>query len=209
MDEKASTTLTLNMLNPWSKILVDALLPFVTVKSYRKGIRLSIQENGEPVCRMIVSGTAGVYRALDHLLIVTAPTSSIVGLGGQNGIYILTSESCKIATLTLAEFHRYMEELGLWETLAKCMIMSNKKLLHYSEILSAPTAYQIICNQLLELMREPLATREKIAVERYIRDKTHLSRSSIMKILADLRVGGYVTIENGRLQEIHYLPQKY
>ncbi|MNE79187.1 putative DNA-binding transcriptional regulator [compost metagenome] len=83
------------------------------------------------------------------------------------------------------------------------------KLYSYSKQLSAPTVYEVICNQLLELMNEPESLRKSIAVERYIRDKTHVSRSSVMKILADLKTGGYITIEGGRLIEIRHLPSKY
>ncbi|MRS13359.1 hypothetical protein GJV06_00390 [Enterobacteriaceae bacterium RIT691] len=209
MDDNVFYPLAMNEPNPWSRILVDALLPFATIKSYKKGSRLLVEENGQLVCRFILSGSVEVHRKSDHLLILTPPDYSIFGLGGQNAIYIITAEASKIATLPLAEFHQRIAELNLWEALAKHMVVTTNKLFNYSKILSAPTAYEIICNQLMELMREPLAIREKIPAERYIRDKTHLSRSSIMKILANLRIGGYITIENGRLLEVHHLPSKY
>ncbi len=209
MGEHDSTHSALNEPNPWGQILIDALHPYTTIKLYRKGIRLPIEENGQAVCRFVLSGSVRIYRTSDDLLILTAPANNIVGLGGHNATYGITAETCKIGTLSLAEFHQRVEELKLWEILAKHMVVVTNKLFYYSKILSAPTAYEIICNQLMELIREPAELRKKVSVERYIRDKTHLSRSSIMKILSNLRIGGYITIDNGRLLEIHHLPQRY
>lgn len=208
MDEKAITPPALNTPYPWSKTLVEALLPFATPQSYRKGIRLDLRQDDKPVCRFIISGSVDVHRSSDHLLIVRAPSFSILGLG-LHDVYIATAEPCKIATLPLDEVHQHIEELGLWEVLAKHMVVVSNKLFSYSKQLSAPTAYEVICSQLIQLMHEPEDMRSKIPIERFIRNRTHLSRSSIMKILADLKTGGYISIENGRLVAIHHLPQKY
>jgi len=72
-----------------------------------------------------------------------------------------------------------------------------------------PTAYELIRKHLLELMDEDESFRERITAERYIRDKTQLSRSGVMRILADLKAGGYVEMEEGRLIKINKLPTKY
>lgn len=140
---------------------MDALLPFATVQSYRKGFRLAVQENGQLVCRFILSGSVEVHRESDSLLIMTAPAYTIAGLGGQNSTYMITAENGKVATLLLAEFHHRIDELGLWEELGKNMVLVTNKLFHYSKILSAPTAYETIWIQLMELIREPLSIREK------------------------------------------------
>ncbi|WP_407437181.1 helix-turn-helix domain-containing protein [Lelliottia sp.] len=76
------------------------------------------------------------------------------------------------------------------------MVVTNK-LYSYSKQLSAPTAYEVIRNQLRELSHEPAHFREHVTIERYIRDKTHLSRSSIMKILAELKRAGISSLRTG------------
>jgi hypothetical protein len=209
MDEKPFISPPLNTPYPWAKILAEALLPYAPIQTFRKGTKLSLRENDEPICRIIVSGSVKIHRSADDLLILSVLNwPSIIGLG-VNDAYLLTSETCKIATLTQAEVHQHVQELDLWEVLAQHMTMLTSKLYSYSKQLSAPTAYEIICNQLMSLVSESNDLRANISVERYIRDKTHLSRSSIMKILADLKVGGYIEIENGRLIEIKHLPPKY
>lgn len=78
-----------------------------------------------------------------------------------------------------------------------------------SSYLNSPTAYEILRFQLLELMSEPVEFRENISAAQYIQQKTRLSRSSIMKILSQLKQGGFVRLENGTLKEICHLPLKY
>ncbi|HEO9918192.1 TPA: helix-turn-helix domain-containing protein, partial [Enterobacter asburiae] len=46
-------------------------------------------------------------------------------------------------------------------------------------------------------------------VSDYILEKTRLSRSRVMKILGDLRIGGYIEINRGILKKINKLPEKY
>lgn len=208
MNDKSITESALNRPFQWAPTLVEALLPFAKTQTYRKGIKLGLKENNVALCRLITSGSVEVHRTSDSLLILTLRAPSIVGLGVHDA-YIVTSEKCNIATITLDDVHKQIEAAGLWETLVQHMMVVTGKLFQYSKQLSAPTAYEVICNQLKELAAEPEAIRTNLSVERYIRDKTHLSRSSIMKILADLRVGGYVVIENGRLIEIKHLPSKY
>ncbi len=58
-------------------------------------------------------------------------------------------------------------------------------------------------------MTESEAFRASTTVEKYIRTKTHLSRSGILKILAELKTGGYVEMDEGRLVKINKLPAKY
>ena len=121
----------------------------------------------------------------------------------------MTAETCKVSTLTVAEMQQHISDNGLWEIAAQHMIVVTNKLYSYSKQMSAPTAYEVIRNQLRELSHEPASLRENVTIERYIRDKTHLSRSSIMKILSELKTGGYIVIKDGRLCEIKHLPAKY
>jgi CRP-like cAMP-binding protein len=59
------------------------------------------------------------------------------------------------------------------------------------------------------LMNEDENFRRSITVERYIREKTQLSRSGVMRILADLKTGGFIEMEDGRLIKINKLPARY
>lgn len=198
----------LNQPFPYAKELVETLISFVQFRRYPKGCKLPLMQNSIPVCHLMQSGAFQIHRNLDNLLITTIQAPAIIGLGVHD-IYLLTTEPCRIATLPLSETHRLIKEQGLSETLAQHMMVITNKLYTYSKQLSAPTAYELICNQLQELINEPEKLRQSMPAERYIRNKTHISRSSVMKILADLRTGGYIVIEEGRLVSIRHLPSKY
>ena len=76
--------------------------------------------------------------------------------------------------------------------------------------ISAPTSYDIIRAQLYELMRESNEFRQNITAANYIQSRTFLSRSSVMKILADLKKGGYIVTDRGVLKQIQQnIPLKY
>ena len=43
----------------------------------------------------------------------------------------------------------------------------------------------------------------------YIQEYTNLARSTIIKILSDLKKGQYIVVEKGRLLNLTTLPEKY
>jgi hypothetical protein len=55
-------------------------------------------------------------------------------------------------------------------------------------------------------MEEEEDYRRSVTAEKYIREKTQLSRSGVMRILADLKTGGFIEMEEGRLIKINKLP---
>jgi len=61
----------------------------------------------------------------------------------------------------------------------------------------------MICHQLGELMAESDTVRLHTSVHDYIQQRTHLSRSGIMKHLSILRRKGIIDIKNGVLHAIY------
>lgn len=79
-----------------------------------------------------------------------------------------------------------------------------------------PSNYQLpagIAELAIQIIREryadfgPTLACEKLAELHNV--VTQLSRSTIMKVLAQLKQGGYVKIDNGILKEISHLPLRY
>lgn len=66
----------------------------------------------------------------------------------------------------------------------------------------------MIRQQLIKLMDEDESYRNAITAERYIREKPSC-RAAVMRILADLKTGGFIEIEDGRLVKINKLPARY
>lgn len=75
----------------------------------------------------------------------------------------------------------------LWESLAHLLIYTAGRVYDHCTRISAPSSYAIIRSQLYELMQESAEIRQSITAANYIQSRTFLSRSSIMKILAELK----------------------
>jgi hypothetical protein len=58
-------------------------------------------------------------------------------------------------------------------------------------------------------MSEPETIRNSVTIAYYVQSRTFLSRSSIMKILAQLKTGGYIITDKGLLLAINHIPLKY
>ncbi|WP_312978983.1 helix-turn-helix domain-containing protein [Atlantibacter sp.] len=206
MSEK-SPVAAVNKPSPYAMPLIESLKPF-TPRMYAKGTRLDFIQGGVRICHIVETGVIELRRSTDQILIVRIAAPSVLGLGVSDA-YIVIKETASIHTLPQEQVLQHIEEKGLWEILARHMMVQTNKLYLYSNQLTAPTSYELVRKQLIELINEPESLRNSLSAERYIRDKVHLSRTCVMKILSDLKKGGYIVIEVGRLREIKHLPLKY
>jgi len=69
--------------------------------------------------------------------------------------------------------------------------------------------YTLLCNYLRALLEEDFEVRASTTAEKYIKERTNLSRSIIMKTLGELNKGGYIIIKRGLLIKINHLPEKF
>lgn len=197
----------------YTHILVNHLKRDAEVKHILPRRRLSLRVGDERYCYLILKGRAAFHRQSDDLLMVTITAPSVIGITNLQQMlmdgYIKTLVPCDISILKLETVYDIVSANKLWEPLAKHMMIIAGKLFEYSKQVSAPSAYDIVRAQLNELSNEAQAIRNNITAEKYIRDKTHLSRSGVMRILASLKEGGYIEIHRGKLIKIVKLPEKY
>ncbi|MGF6100554.1 helix-turn-helix domain-containing protein [Enterobacter sp. A4] len=197
----------------YTPLLLDYLKQDAEVKHILPRRRLSMQVGNDRFCYLILKGRVTWHRQSDDLAMVTVTAPSLAGIGNlqqmQMDGYIKTQVACDIAILKMATVYDIIRANQLWEPLAKHMMTIAGKLFESSEQLSAPSAYDIVRAQLNELFNEAPGVRNTITAERYIRDKTHLSRSGVMRILAELKAGGYIEMQRGVLVNIVKLPEKY
>ncbi|VUS69143.1 hypothetical protein SB6408_01028 [Klebsiella spallanzanii] len=147
------------------------------------------------------------------MMLSTAHSPGVFGLANLKEIYFndyfKTVTPCLIGVLTTDRVEEIIQEKALWGLLSKQLTFIYNRLYHYVMPQGAPTAYEMIRQQLIKLMGEEVGYRHSITAERYIREKTQLSRSGVMRILADLKTGGFIEIEEGKLIKINKLPAKY
>lgn len=199
--------------SPYAQELISYLLPECTTRRTARGERLDLQVNGQGMCYLILEGTVAIYRRSDDMMLSTARCPALFGLANLTDIYfndyLKTVTPCLIGTLTTERVNEIIKEKALWGLLSKQLMFVYNRLYNNVMPQGAPTAYEMIRQQLIKLMDEDASYRESVTAERYIREKTQLSRSGVMRILADLKTGGFIEIEDGRLIKINKLPARY
>lgn len=199
--------------SPYAQELITHLQPYCTPRKTERGEQLDFKVNGQGVCYLILEGTVAVYRRNDNMMLSTARSPAVFGLANLTDIYfddyIKTINPCLIGEISTARVNDIIKEKSLWGLLSKQLMFVYGRLYNTVMPQGAPTAYEMIRQQLLNLIEEDESYRAAVTAELYIREKTHLSRSGVMRILADLKTGGFIEMEEGRLIKIHKLPARY
>ncbi|GJL41830.1 TPA: helix-turn-helix domain-containing protein [Enterobacter chengduensis] len=199
--------------SPYAQELISHLLAECTTQRAARGERFDLQINGQGMCYLILEGTIAIYRRSDDMMLSTARSPAVFGLANLTDIYfndyIKTVSPCLIGTLTAERVNDIIQEKALWGLLSQQLMFVYSRLYNNVMPQGAPTAYEMIRQQLFTLMEEDEGYRLSVTAERYIREKTQLSRSGVMRILADLKTGGFIEIEEGRLIKINKLPARY
>jgi CRP-like cAMP-binding protein len=190
------------------KQLVDALIPQAKHRHYAKGTKLSFVQKNAPFCHILISGTVDVYRITDSLLLTSLSTSHIMGLATHD-IYAVVTSPAQIASISLEDVCKHIARQNLWQTFAEFLLAISHKIYLHAQGISAPTTYEVICNQLVLLMESPIALRQNVTAVRFICERSHLSRSLVMKVLSDLKKGDYIEMKKGELIAINFLPARY
>ena len=154
-----------------------------------------------------------IHRSNHDLAMATVQGPAVIGLSNlyqtQMRGYIKTFNNCDIVILKMEFVNETVKRHNLWEPLAYHLMSLAGKLFHSYEDLTGPSAYDIVIAQLYALSNEEPSFRLSVTAESYIRDKTHLSRSGVMRILSALKEGGYIDMQRGVLLNIIKLPEKF
>ena len=195
------------------KILLLTSSPGLT---YLKHIpdKINYENDSSRKCYLLLSGSIALFRTRDGFMMNSESAPYVFGLSNQlaaaDYLYMQTMGPSRIASLSLFTANTIIAEKDLWESLAHLLIYTAGRVYDHCTRISAPSSYAIIRSQLYELMQESAEIRQSITAANYIQSRTFLSRSSIMKILAELKKGSYITTERGILLQIKQgIPLKY
>ncbi|WP_199779504.1 helix-turn-helix domain-containing protein, partial [Cronobacter sakazakii] len=111
--------------------------------------------------------------------------------------------------ISRADFLAVIEEQKLWKELSHVISFYYYVLLWKNYHFYAADSYMLVRKSLITLGEMPLESRININASQYITSTTNLSKSYVMKVIQELRKGGYIEIQRGRLITIGKLPQKY
>ncbi|WP_097163355.1 winged helix-turn-helix transcriptional regulator [Enterobacter sp. CC120223-11] len=203
--------INLNDPSPFSAEIIEHLLTQARTADHPKATLFHFVKKGERMCYIILSGSVSVIRNSDKRVLVNISAPLILGLNifGEDTIHIKLLSECQVGELPLETAMEIIRTRNLWEQMTYYMMSFSKKIWISSEMLSAGSSYDLIKYQLTELMKEPEDYRNNISADLYIKNKTNLSRSGIMRILAELKKGGYIVMLRGILLKINQLPPKF
>jgi CRP-like cAMP-binding protein len=196
--------------------IIEKIGPSVEYKFYPKGHRILLSSARPNTLYMIRSGVISVHRQPDDILIAILKAPTLRGMmnahlwnfSSDTAYTLKVIEGVEMATISRDEFSLLLNELQLWDVYAKHLEFNLSMLSEHLFKLLSPTAYDVVRLQLPELMSEPESVRNSVTIEEYIRSKTRISRSRIMKILSELKAAGYIQINRGNLVWIKELPDK-
>ncbi|EHC83813.1 Putative cytoplasmic protein [Salmonella enterica subsp. enterica serovar Montevideo str. S5-403] len=214
--------------------LFSALLPFGQPFTLGIGDEFYLQANDEHYIVLLESGVVSFCHNDKRLHISSSFAPSVVGMVDSYGAtynvparpehFLLAETVCTGRFVRLPDFIKIADECDLWHDVARClayrlMVMSARRayrLMVMSAHMSARDrelvgvdSYLKVRALLTEIWAYPQAYRESIIVLNFIQRRTGISRSRTMKILSELKKGGYIHIDNGRLTALGKLPVAY
>lgn len=180
-------------------------------KSLKKWQKISTVEN--EFIHIIVSGEVEFRRESDELCLFTLQGQCIFGLSSiiyhSSHMYGLVRSNTVVRSIPKDAFSQLMTEKGLWPELTKVLAWYICMLSKRDDVLVARSAYSVVREFLLEINELIVHHQRDINVYDYIQEYTSLARSTIIKILSDLKKGQYIVVEKGQLLNITNLPEKY
>lgn len=179
-----------------------------TLKKWQK-----ITTSDADCIHIIISGEVEFRRESDELCMFTLQGQCIFGLSAifynSSHVYGLVRANTVVRTIKKEAFEKLITQCGLWPELTKVLAWYICLLNKCDDVLVARSAYSVVREFLLEINELIVHHQRDINIYDYIQEYTNLARSTIIKILSDLKKGQYIVVEKGRLITLSNLPEKY
>lgn len=196
------------------KRLTAALEPIAEKMTIIPRKRMTWTYKGRPQLYLFLQGELSILRASDGLLIVTVYDAHLFGIAEMiqpTKGHILRSESAStILRVDAEQAAEIFRQQGLWEDVAALLSYHTAYLFYRDALVVQQRTYSVIRSHLLEMMTLPEEARMRITILDYIQDRTLLSRSSVLNVLAALKKGEYIDFKRGGyLLEMKELPESF
>ncbi|MFV8846520.1 helix-turn-helix domain-containing protein [Serratia fonticola] len=195
------------------ELLLRHLSPHANKVETKNRQSLNYIAGGQHHCFLLHKGSVTLYRNIDGMVLNSESAPYLFGISTQlleaDYLYIRTQESSEVSVISIEEANKIIAKEDLWQSLSTLLIYTATRVYDHCTKISSLSSYEIICYQLFELMGEPEEIRNSVSIVSYIKSRTFLSRSSIMKILAQLKTGNYIVTDKGLLKAINNIPSRY
>ncbi len=153
-------------------------------------------------CVLLHKGVVALCRQRDNLVYGYYSAPMIFGLNLSNlnpDLYIRPCGNIQCEIIEHSEVIKLADEHKIWKSIALFSMKMTSQALHYHNRLTATSTRELIIACLMALETEDDIVRSRIVAVDYIQSRTNLSRSAVMKLLAELKSYGGVTISKGLL----------
>lgn len=195
------------------QILLDAFMKAEGVRKAISGKRFKLLKHKSSLCFLLYSGSCVISRYSDSLVISTVSSPSILGVNTlievEADVVIEAKTDIEYMQIPVDEFLAFIDKHDLWKHVSYLLMFHSSRLNEYQRKHAGIPTYKLISNLLYALNNEDFETRAMTSAAEYIQERTFLSRSGIMKILSELKAGGYIVIKRGLLIKINKLPEKF
>lgn len=167
---------------------------------------LNKKEDGLAVILLLKGQINFIRNPSGGILFGAAYAPSVLGLQGSEFRkdifkYVAVGD-CEVYVLSRNEAIDLVNEYGLTREAFNYHAYIADMEVKYSNRLINKTTYEMVCTLLIELAGLPESVRLKTSVAQFILERSNMGRSGMMRILADLRKGEYIDIQNGKLIKI-------
>lgn len=199
---------------------IDHIVKIISAISRPANIRngrirqfISLEHYADPMVFILHDGEIGISRTGDQLLMTYAKAPIIIGLNYITNInavaYIQACSEIQFEITPLESALEIIEKKNLWKSTTYLLMNNVRGLLETNRSSVGLSSYQLVCINLQSLMSEKDNLHFNINACEYIVNRTGVSRSRVMKIISDLKTGGYIKTERGILIDIIKLPDNY
>ncbi len=162
---------------------------------------------------ILLEGEVEFRRSCDELCMFTIQGPFVFGLANLfydiSNVHGVARSNIMVREIDKNDFIQMVTEHNQWKALTKVLSWFLCVFKKRDDVLVARSAYQVIREFLLEIYELIINHNRDINVYDYIQEYTDLARSTIIKILSDLKKGQYIVIEKGRLLSMTTLPERY
>ncbi|MBF4180641.1 helix-turn-helix domain-containing protein [Lelliottia nimipressuralis] len=135
--------------------------------------------------------------------------SLFYGVESRPNHNIIAETECKCRCVPIETFLKVADELKLWHDVARVLAHRLMLMSIREQELVGVDSYIKVRHLLRELWLYPEELRDTINILSFVMNRTGLSRSRTLAILADLKKGKYIEIKSGKIVMLKNLPLAY
>lgn len=191
--------------------LINYLLPYAKVLNLPPRKKINMNNNEEAHLYIFLEGEVSLLRASDGLIMLNFRKPHLFGVAcffqplGHHSLRLEVNS--KILRIEASKAKAIISNEDLWEDAAELLSYNLAVLSYRDSVISQRRSCLVVRKLILEMMQLPESERERITVLKYIQERTHLSRSSILNELYDLNKKGCIEYSHGGfLKRINVLP---